>query len=59
MTYSKMTQNIEHIKKQIDFMYDLQKQQTEPNVSRLIGDIINNLCAYKNYLIYAKEYKEE
>jgi hypothetical protein len=59
MTYSQMTKNIENIKKQIDFMYELQKEQTEPNKARLIGDIVNNLCAYKNYLIYAKEYKEE
>lgn len=57
MTYKEMTKRIDRIKDQIDFMYELQKQQTDPETSRLIGGIIDNLCAYKNYLIYEKDYK--
>lgn len=57
MTYKEMTKRIDRIKDQIDFMYELQKQQIDSETSRLIGGIIDNLCAYKNYLIYEKDYR--
>ena len=58
MTYNKMTKYIERTRECIEFMYKIQKTLSEDDDLRLCADTINRLLAYKNYLIYGKEYIE-
>lgn len=57
MTYRKMTKTIERTKECIKFMYRIQKTLSGDDLL-LCADTINRLLAYKNYLIYEKEYTE-
>lgn len=59
-TYKQMTKELECIDKQIQYMYTTQKRELNSgdiSKSKLCGDIINNLCCYKNFLIYEKQYE--
>ena len=58
MTYKKMTKYIERTKECIEFMYKIQKTLSNDDDLKLCADTINRLLAYKNYLIYEKEYTE-
>ena len=58
MTYKEMTRRIEHVGKQIEFVYEIQKAEPSDDRKRMCGDIVNSLLAYKNYLYYEKNYKE-
>lgn len=60
MTYKEMTKKIESFDKMINFMYDIQKEKINSGDGEkafLCGVIINNLCGYKNYLKYEKQYE--
>ena len=58
MTYKKMTKYLERTKECIEFMYKIQKTLSNDDDLKLCADTINRLLAYKNYLIYEKEYTE-
>jgi hypothetical protein len=59
MTYKQMTKNLDAITEQIHFLYSIRDKfsKGEKYELRMIGDIVNNLCAYKNYLIFTAEYE--
>ena len=58
MTYKQMTKEIAEIDEQIKFLYDIRKEYFLGTSDKggMIGNIVNSLCAYKNYLKYTKEY---
>ena len=58
MTYNKMTKYIDRTKECIEFMYKVQKTLFNDDDLKLCADTINRLLAYKNYLIYEREYTE-
>lgn len=58
MTYNKMTKYIDRTKECIEFMYKVQKTLSNDDDLKLCADTINRLLAYKNYLIYEREYTE-
>ena len=59
MTYKQMTKEIDAIAEQIHFLYSIRDKffKGKKYEVHMIGDIVNNLCAYKNYLMFAKEYE--
>ena len=61
MTYKQMTKEIDDIKTQIDFLYRLRNDlfKGERDAEIMIGNIVNNLCAYQNYLRFTKEYEDK
>ena len=58
MTYKDISKRIENIDKQIEYVREWQKTTEVEEGKRMWGDIINNLLAYKNYLIFDKEWQE-
>lgn len=60
LTYNQMTKKIESFDKKFDMLYKMQQELKEQGYDSgviLLGDIINDLCCYKNYLIFEKRYK--
>ena len=60
MTYKQIKARINALDKRIAFMYEVQKEKQNSGnreAAIICGDIINNLCSYKNYLIYEKQYE--
>lgn len=61
MTYKQMTKEIEAIPKQIAYLYNVRDTHYKGNkeIADMTCDIVNNLCAYQNYLRFEKEYKDK
>lgn len=61
MTYKQMTEKIEQIPKQIAYLYNVRDTHYKGNkeIADMTCDIVNNLCAYQNYLKFEKEYKDK
>lgn len=60
MTYKEMKKRIDLFDKKIEFMYKIQKEMNDlgdRESASLCGDIISDLCGYKNYHIYEKHYE--
>lgn len=60
MTYKQIKARIDALDKRIAFMCEVQKEKQESGnkeAAIVCGDIISNLCSYKNYLIYEKQYE--
>lgn len=60
LTYKQMTKKIESFDKKFDMLYKMQQELKEQGYEAgviLLGDIINDLCCYKSYLIFEKKYE--
>lgn len=59
MTYKELTKQIEEIDKEMEFLYSLRESQFKGmrDEEGMIGNIINNLYARKNYLRFEAEYE--
>lgn len=60
MTYNEMQKEIEQVKHQIDFLYEVRDTHYSCNKedAHTIGNIINSLLAYQNYLRFEKSYTD-
>ena len=59
MTYKQLTNRIEDIDMQIQFIKNITDDLSDKEDIFICGNIINNLCAYKNHLMYNVEYTEK
>lgn len=61
MTYKQLTKEIENVGEQIRFLYDVRDKYFKKDKHRasMIGNAVNSLCAYQNYLRFGKEYESE
>ena len=56
MTYSQMKKKLKQIDDQIKFLYELQEMAPNTTQKIFFGRIVDNLCDYRAYLKYEKEY---
>ncbi len=58
MTYKQLSKRIERIDEQIEFLRRIRENSYKgmKDEEVIIGTIIDNLCAYKNHLVYDEDY---